>query len=279
MQDAEQQWSGLAQLASAVALALAVSCLLWAGYRLIQGLLPDNAPVSTSSIGAGSSPGTSQQGFEDLTQLPLFGRRQAAVSLPVGAQQTKLDYRLRGAIPGAEADQGLAIIEVDGRQRSYRVGDPIDSEQDISLHEVHADHVVIARVGRFESLPLAKPEAAAHRQPARSAVRPAITRLPNATPLIDNAQLIQSIKALPHFEQGQQKGFRIQVAPQHAHLLRSLGLRNTDVITAVNGIELNNPTKAMELARQLKNADQVEVQLRRDGSQQTLTIDTDKLRN
>ncbi len=278
MQYAEQHWSKLIHLICALALVLSLLLLGWTLFRLIGNLLsPAETALATNPQGTNTL--TQLGAGQDPAKLPLFGRRQQAVAMPIGATETKLDYQLRGTIPGVDPQQGMAIIEVNGRQRSYRVGDPIDEQQDISLYEVHADHIVIARPGRNETLPLSKAASAGTNQPVRPRQSAAANNLPGTTPVFDNTALIQSIKALPHFEQGQQKGFRIQVAPQHANLMRNLGLRSTDVITAVNGVTLNDPTKAMELARQLKNAPQVEVQLRRDGAEQTLTIDTNKIRN
>lgn len=273
MDDRRHQLVSLAQIGSAAALLLAVIGLGFALTHLFGLIGSADTAAAGSSLSAGGDPAPTGSNRVDLATLPLFGQAQRGLTLPLGSQ-TKLDLKLRGAIPGAQPDSGLAIIEVGGRQQHYRVGDDIGGASgQVTLHEVHRDHVVLARLGRYETLPLSKPEQSSSSTSRGAAVRPA-SRLPAI-----NTALANSVKAMPHYENGQQKGFRIQVGPQHSGLLGRLGLRSTDVITAVNGIELNDPGRAIELSRQLQNEREVAVTLRRDGTVKNLTIDTSLLRD
>ena len=80
---------------------------------------------------------------------------------------------------------------------------------------------------------------------------------------------------MPHHQLG--IFFRLQAGRDSA-LMGKLGLRPTDIITAVNGIALNDPSRAFELINQLNSQTRFDVSLRRDGREMTLNIDANQLR-
>ncbi len=280
MHDQRHQLIKLGQWGSALALALAILGLVW----ILIGIARDlRTPKTVSFAPNSAATGVAADAVpvSTLASLPLFGQRASALSVPVASRQTKLDLKLRGTVPGTDPDMGMAIIEANGRQQHYRVGDSIGEPEQATLFEVHRDHVVLARQGGNETLPLATQPAASTQRSSTRRSMPGGAMSLNRNPLpIDTRTLAQSIKAMPQFDaSGQQLGFRLQVAPQYTDLLRQLGLRSTDVITAVDGVALNDPRAALALTGKLRGTDAVSVTIRRNGADRTLTIDPSTIIN
>ncbi|MCP4753724.1 MAG: hypothetical protein GY866_22800 [Proteobacteria bacterium] len=87
-------------------------------------------------------------------------------------------------------------------------------------------------------------------------------------------KLVNQARMVPFFHNGQHKGFQIK-AIDKGSLYEKLGLKNRDVIKAVNGEELNTMDKAVSLLKTLKNEREFTFQLERKGSPMTLNYYVD----
>jgi general secretion pathway protein C len=67
------------------------------------------------------------------------------------------------------------------------------------------------------------------------------------------------------------KGYRV-LPQKNRQLYNQLGLRPSDLITGVNGVSLNNEKEAMKLIDQLKEVDQLSLEILRKGQPQTVSI-------
>jgi general secretion pathway protein C len=77
-------------------------------------------------------------------------------------------------------------------------------------------------------------------------------------------QLFTQMRAIPDVENGKTDGFRLsEVVP--GSLFSQMGLRNGDVVTAVGGQELNDPTQAIALLNGLRNSSSLSITLTRHG--------------
>ena len=72
------------------------------------------------------------------------------------------------------------------------------------------------------------------------------------------------VRAAPVNENGQFIGYRISPGQDRA-LFNKFGLQNGDVVTAVNGITLDNPLKGFKVLEQVANATQLNLQVKRRG--------------
>src|SRR5262249_8594188 len=84
------------------------------------------------------------------------------------------------------------------------------------------------------------------------------------------SQLFTQIRAVPHFEGGVSVGFRL-FAIRRGSLFDRIGLKNGDIIRSINGSEMNDPTKAMALLQELRDARNLDVEITRNQQQQRLT--------
>jgi general secretion pathway protein C len=172
-----------------------------------------------------------------LTQTTLFSAPRAAAAAdaaPAQAPETRLALVLRGVRRGATDDTGGAIIQTpDNRQRFFRVGSEI--LDGVTLDRVLVDHVRISRRGIAEVLYLRPEAAAAAREaggePSAGSGRAATpTGAPRRGQLEDVAGLFQ-VRA--RYAGDTLTGYRIESG--NAAMLSVLGLRETDVITAIEG--------------------------------------------
>ncbi len=282
---------GVAYVAGWMALLSAIAVAIWFAARIAWHLVAATPPATELAVAVDDPDGPSNAGGAriDLAALHLFGQSVIGAPLTVtaNAPDTSLDLRLLGTLVEDSGGTGMAIIADGDDESLYAVGDPVTG--DAKLHEVHADRVILIHLGRYETLRLREEDPAAPGR--RRGTNPGRTATATATPnlqrldwqaaqrdaRLDPARLAQQIRALPIIENGQPIGFRLQ-AGRDAALIGKLGLRPTDVITAVNGIPLNDPARAFELINQLNSETRFNVELRRDGREMTLAIDAGQLR-
>jgi len=284
-------------LALSTNLALA-ALLLWLLVRLAWVLLASNPVPGAPGAPGGASRPVAAAPAEIQTPLAswhLFGNsmpaidpRRAAQAAPESASRLKL----HGVYASADPADGRAIIaDEQGQERSYRVGDELPGGA--RLAEVHPDRVML-RVGvalEALSLPRDTPSAAVSRRGAGQAaalpgsarapapfVNPSIapptnTALDRAAERLnrDPQQLARDIQVQPVLENGRFTGVRL-TSTKEAALLARAGLQPDDVVTAVNGIPLDNPARGAELAQALQNADRASVTVRRGGRPMTLEV-------
>ena len=88
--------------------------------------------------------------------------------------------------------------------------------------------------------------------------------------LAAQAELLRSVRAVPVFEKGQAVGLQLY-GIRSTSPLGQLGLRNADLVVAVNGLPLARPDTALEAYSRLRHADRVVVDLKREEQPLTLT--------
>ncbi|MAK65025.1 MAG: hypothetical protein CMF75_09865 [Maricaulis sp.] len=248
---------GLLELALLAALTFILARLIW--------LVVFGASASDFQQDAGGNRFASRAPayVADLSRLrdgSVFADRrsgQPAVTADrAPVQETQLNLTLRGIRRGATPDAGGAIIQTpDNRQRFFAAGQPI--LDGVSLEEVHVDHVLIDRRGVIESLYLRDEDNAAPRQGAR---QPAAVSGVSARA----GQTLEGLfRAEPVRENGQLTGYRI--AEGRPAILAALGVRDGDVLTAINDRPVSEISDlGAEFAR-LRGEDRVALTINRGG--------------
>ena len=273
--------------AHAVAAAAAAICLILV-VRIVWLVIPsaderESAGPSTTAAPAAAT--------VSAAKWHLFGNPQGVVaSAPTSSLATILKLALRGtlALPDPKDERALAIIANEqGAETSVRIG--ADVAPGARLSEVYADHIVIDHEGVAETLNLPRPEQHAPPNPKASpragsasapaaSVPPGIVSTPanggasaaavGTMPRIDPADVARQLK--PVFADGKIVGADISGAD--ASLLARVGLKSTDIVTAINGTPLSGVTNPQQLMDQLQNSPSVQVTVQRDGKPATLTL-------
>jgi general secretion pathway protein C len=196
---------------------------------------------------------------------------------PEPPKPTELKLKLWGVAVHTDGSSYCIIEDLTKhKQDLYRVHDKVPG--DATVKSVEWDRVILDRGGQEEILELASEQGAP--RPVRAAGR---TFNPPGNPRIqevgqgqyniersevdaamDNMnQLFTQIRAVPHFEGGKSTGFRLFAIRQNS-IFDNIGLRNGDIIQSINGTELNDPSRALGLLQDLRNASQINVTIIRN---------------
>lgn len=281
----QQRGPGLAALLLAIVVA-------WQIAGLVVALLPSRAdaniapPVALAP--ASSDAGTTPVASTDVTSIVaahLFGIADPEpvggdpiTDVPDNVPETREPLTLKGTLAAGSEENALAII-ADGRdERVFAIGDTVRSG--LTLHSVQREQVILSRSGAFESLKLPKPEDLAGIAPQANRSRTSLRRAsgPSMTQVLTEnaAQFTQIISPRPYYVGGQQRGYRLYPGSDRQSFAK-LGLRPGDIVTAINGTPLNNPSQGARIFSELGNAQSISVTLERGGQQQNLTLDTSSL--
>ena len=253
--------------------------LMACGYVLSQLtwlLMPAQDELNTPPVIAASV--STRQPVQDkvsqLTQAHLFGIYQAKMTAAasVNAPDTQLNLTLKGVLAGG-AKISFAIIALgqNGAEDFYSIGDQVSGAV---LREVHADRIILERNGRFETLRLPEElsansftaevdsgNAAQFSNPSSpgevlSNIRQKVLRNPTA--------FAEYAIPVPYNENGRLRGYKLQPQGDRS-LFDAVGLSPDDVIIAINGVELNDPTKGISALRSLQRAKSIDARVLRNG--------------
>ncbi|MDQ2695538.1 MAG: type II secretion system protein GspC [Pseudomonadota bacterium] len=259
--------------------------------RLTWNLLPQppGPPATPQESRAAAAPAASGTDYGAIADWHLFGKVDVARPAPpppvAAAPETPLNLTLAGIFFAGEGGKGLALIEGAGDQLSYAVGEELGNTG-ARLEQILLDRVVLSRNGRMENLSLPKDAEGLETRPLARPTAEYAPPPPAAGEVIDASEIaehfrqaaavqpetLQDLAILdPYIQNGQFQGFRLRPG-RNRRLLRQLGLRPGDVLTEVNGVPLNEPTRGLNLLQELLNADQVSVRVLRNGIELPLTF-------
>ncbi|MFQ5667682.1 MAG: type II secretion system protein GspC [Candidatus Binatia bacterium] len=206
---------------------------------------------------------------------------------------TQLKLKLWGVAVHADGSSYCIIEDLTTRKQDlYRINDMVAGSANVK--QIAWDRVILDRDGRDEILELANPSGGrgrARRLPARAVAargrrgfRPAvdahIERLGENEYAIDRSevdaaldnmnQLFTQVRAVPHFEGGRSTGFRLFAIRQNS-IFDKIGLKNGDIIQRINGTNLTDPARALALFQQLRNENDLSVEIVRNKHNMTLS--------
>jgi general secretion pathway protein C len=259
-----------------IACAHALATITWMFLPETQSNAIQAQPASAPSI----VPANQRQAIMQVANAHLFGKMErTALPQQTQAPKTKLNLVLRGVIAADPMTLSHAIIArgKKGNEEVYAIGEKMPGG--ITIEEIHADHVILNRSGRLETLQLIK-------DAELGSITTASTRrsfLPPGTPGEALAGVREQIMqnptsfgeyALPVIvkERGKQIGYRLQPQQKGGELLQELGLEANDVITEINGIKLDNPQNGIGALRQLSTANSFSITVKRNGAEVPLNI-------
>ena len=203
----------------------------------------------------------------------LFGNPPAPPPVDdAHAPPTSIPLVLTGIMAAPDPRAGLAILgQTATTAKVYAVGERVAGGP--LLHAVYVDRVLIDRDGRIEALMLPHQMmgtgGALIRGPtAFERVRRALTDEPG--------MLSDVLRPQPVFIEGKQRGYRVYPG-RNVRAFASLGLRNGDLVTAINGQPLDDPGRSEDVFRTLSSTDQAHVTVMRDGQQQELTLNMSQM--
>ena len=211
-----------------------------------------------------------------------------------GARETSLALTLTGIVASTTDGLGSAMIEARKKQELYSVGDDLPANGKVTLAKIMPKQVVIDNNGTYELITLFDDNGIV------GIVQSASSELPNRTPALtaevstnqsERQQLAanyreqlysdpQSLAGLVSISavqsDGGLKGYR--VAPgRDAEQFTALGFKAGDIVTAVNGYTLSDPTNTVRLYQLMRDATDATFEIERDGSPVSISVSLSSL--
>ncbi len=255
-------------------------------WLLIEPQSKNIGAIKSSSSNNGQ-PSAQSQSVDALVALNLFGKVEASTEKDTqaiqDAPQTTLRLTLAGVVASSNPDTAAAIIESNGAQETYGIGDKIKNTR-ATLEQVYADRVIIDRSGRMETLMLDGFDY----QKAPTTPRKVTTRKspPKKQPqVIDqrgNRQLSRSVKQFkedivknpgkittylnisPKRVNNQVVGFSLRPG-RDSEFFKTSGLKAGDVAIQMNGLDLADGAQAQEALKLLRTEQQLSLLVERNG--------------
>jgi general secretion pathway protein C len=287
----EQGLQRLIPLLSLLLILVAAQSAARLSWRLLDFTTPQptNLAATTGPVSQVAPPELAALN-SDLVDLHLFGLagrvKVEALTDASDLPATTLDLALIGVIFSTSPGKSVAIIGAKGKTTAneiYSVGDKLPGAAVLS--EIHPDRVILRRGGRYETLAIEEPgtllnspqpkkiglkqKGRQHQiKPRGDGVNWSINRSYLDQRLANMNSLASEVGADIYQKDGVQQGFQLR-ANNKSRLLDELGLQSGDVLTEVNGMPLRSPSDAMRAFAKTKNAENVSVEIIRDGTRQT----------
>jgi general secretion pathway protein C len=287
---------------------LGYCCYVFAGMFWLLLPLPElvqPAPGQLLQMQSAAPQGSRQDtvDIEAIKSFHLFGSAgDAATLVPkpavvlIDAEDTHLDLLLLGVVVSDIASSGRAIIAHRNQQDLFAIGDSLPGGSQVQLEQVLPGRVIINNAGHYESLWLYQDDSSSQgaKKPVQRVAKVerraqipatlAVAQIPAAVveelpavrpeasnPVAKPETLADIIKFTPVHANGRVLGYRI--APGRSpRLFQHFGLKKNDVITGVNGITLDDPTKALKVYRQIQGSKSANFELMRDGKTHLVEI-------
>lgn len=263
----------------------------WQLAKIVWMFVPGPAAGAPVAVPAGQQPIANAAGGPGNAQIiadtHIFGEAivdetRGPITIPDDVPATdRRDLKLRGTIASDRPEYSIAIIaDASNEENVYVVGDAIAAG--VSLYAVEADNVKLDEGGQITQLDLIREYTS---QTSPSIQRTASTRQTANARGRDNiqsvvaqnvAQLADVIRPTPYFVNGQQQGYRVYPG-RDRRAFAELGLRPGDLIREIDGQALTDPTQAMQIFQSLGTASQVSVTVERDGTPETIVLNTEQL--
>ncbi len=256
--------------------------------KLVWALVPSPASAAWRPIAPPptSAAANGQVDLGVIASASLFGRYQAPAAPGIAdlaaAPDTQLNLTLLGILnDGRDAKSSRALILTQGAdEKPYSVGD--DISHGVTLQAIFPDRVILARGGKLETLRLDKdnpgsgllPTVLDSEPPAEAASNPtaAASLAQIRTQLLaDPSKVADYIRVQPVNSGNGINGYRIYPGKDRS-IFTAAGLRPGDIVTAVNGVQLNDPGKSLQLLSDLSQNSQVNLTVDRGGQPQNFNI-------
>jgi len=260
-----------------IVVAVLAAQLLWSLVPLPESARWSPTPVPPQQQTLAKAPNADLTSLIDRNLFGAYRPPEQALAKAENAPDTRLSLTLMGVVADASPEQSRALIAAsNGEEKSFSIGDDVTAG--VKLETIYADRVLLSRQGQLETLRLDK------NAPSRA---PAPTSGPNASSpdasttamlsdirtqiLADPTKASNYLRVQPSNVNGQLKGYRIYPGRER-EAFKQLGLRPGDLVTSVNGVQLDDPQKALQLLGDLSQAASVSLTIERGGQAQTLSV-------
>ena len=285
----------VAQAISAVLLVYIAFLAAQVTWLLVPNSMPaTRLPVNMHTNANGKQ--GQQYDIKAIQALNLFGfynetpKEQMVVEVK-DAPETRLSLTLSGLVASDTVATAAAIIEHQGKQETYGIGEVIRGTR-ASLERVLMDRVLIKHSGRMETLML---DGFDYNQPAKAlTLQKSQTKkssqskknnhmLPKSPNIVDQrknttlsnsalnlrndigkdpSKIIDYLRIQPYRQKGSLIGYRLMPG-KNAEFFKQSGLRTGDIAVQMNGYDLTAASEAAQALGELRKASEVSLLIKR----------------
>lgn len=241
-----------------------------------------------STIDQTQLPTLTRLNISTLLEAHLFGHSQAFASQTASQvantlPETKLNLKLHGIYHSPNTSFAM-IATQNGKSKLYRVGESLPSGA--KLQKIEPKKVILLRNGQYETLRLIGSQATVANQLQDKYAKTVQGSDDNAKPekLLGHYQrqlqtnpssLMKLVRISPTKRNGRLIGYRIRPR-KDATLLSQFNLQSGDILTTINGVKLDSPLKSLGIVQQLATANQVDLQVLRNGQVMSFSFTVEK---
>jgi general secretion pathway protein C len=253
--------------------------LLWALIPTPAAAAWQAAPVTVSAANPAD-----RLDLNRISAAHLFGQFQAPsagamIDKLAHAPDTQLSLTLLGILANSQNKRNSrALIAGGGEEKPYSINDAVSPG--VTLSAIFPDRVVLSRNGQLETLRLDKdqpnatdvPLAVADNAGGDSGTAESLAQI--RSQMLSNPAKAQDyirVQPAPNATGNGQMGYRIFPGKNHA-VFNEAGLHPGDVVTSVNGVQLDDPGKSLQLLSDLAQASQVTLTVQRGSESETINV-------
>ncbi len=253
----------------------------------VSSAIVSNTPSNNSNLKS------EKLSIAELQSLNLFGQYNAkpvekVVEEVEKVPETRLKLVLSATVASDESSISAAVIENNGKQETYGIGDKITDTR-ATLEQVLMDRVLIKQSGRLETLmldgyaygaappvrqPKAQPADIPHHSPARISSPNVVDQRHNKSisaqaknlkrDLADNpGKITDYLKISPKRQNGNIIGYQLRPG-KDPEFFNNAGLKAGDVAIQMNGFDLSAPMEAAQALQALKQEKEVSLLVSRN---------------
>lgn len=210
-----------------------------------------------------------------------------------GARETRLALKLTGIVASTSDGLGSAMIEAKKKQELYSVGDALPANGKVTLAKILPKQVVIDNNGTYELITLfsgngivgivtteSKSDESSNEPTKTASVS---TQAVNTAQqrqlasryrqqLYDDPQSLAGLVSISAVQgQGGLKGYRLSPG-RDAKQFSALGFKSGDIVTAVNGYALSDPTNTVRLYQLMRDATDATFDIEREGTPVSINV-------
>ncbi|WP_232055072.1 type II secretion system protein GspC [Vibrio taketomensis] len=223
---------------------------------------------NTTSNTASAEP---QLDLAGLYNSHLFGEYKAPVTVVEqpklqDAPKSRLNIVLVGVVTSSDPQKSLAVISQSGKQATYGVNETFEGSR-VKLVQVQADRIIVDNAGRNETVML---EGLKYTSPKPSQsvttrdVSPAQLEQIRNEIAAEPSKIFQYVQMSKYEVDGKIEGYRLRPGKSRV-LYDSVGLKDGDLATHLNGQDLRDPAAMTQLMAILQDLTELNLTVERDG--------------
>ena len=258
---------------------------------------PSGQSRSTETIDVSSILGADVFGPVAANEVQTVAEETASANpregIENGARETRLALKLTGIVASTSDGLGSAMIEAKKKQELYAVGDALPANGKVTLAKILPKQVVIDNNGTYELITLFSNNgiagivktASKTSEPSEASTEGAgvSTQAVNSAQqrqlasryrqqLYDDPQSLSGLVSISAVQgQGGLKGYRLSPGRDAAQFT-ALGFKSGDIVTAVNGYTLSDPTNTVRLYQLMRDATDATFDIEREGAPVSINV-------